>query len=61
MDTQVNLGMSIDTAVVTWCYPCCITVLSCLRSYALYLAGEKRKEEEIAEVQDPASWLPYDP
>lgn len=23
------------------------------RSYALYLAGEKRKEEEIAEVQDP--------
>ena len=38
-----------------------ITVFSCLRSYALYLAGEKRKEEEIAEVQDPAAWLLCDP
>jgi len=36
-------------------------MFSCLRSYALYLAGEKRKEEEIAEVQDPAAWLLCDP
>ena len=30
------------------------------RCYALYLAGEKRRDEEIAEIQDPAASLSFE-